>query len=143
MTRGNQQRISSAVLALCIFGVTQVVFATSKGDSEIVRFDDRSKRVFVIAQFETINTQRRARVVLGRVQETIRESRPSWNNQWSASFFTDPKYVGYKDEPHVMRYLRDGSWSRAYIGEYDRSTNELKLKPLNAKESRTLKVALP
>src|SRR5262249_798023 len=110
--------------------------------ARIIRFDDRSNRVFAIAQAQEIDNVRGARAVLKPIQEAITKCRTSWDEKWSVSFFTDRKYAVYKDEPQVREYLADGTWNRAYVAEYDHTSQRLTLYPLDPKKAKSRTVKL-
>ena len=112
-------------------------------DGRVVRFDDGGKRVFVHAQLAEIDSPRKAQQFLRSLQQTVRECRQSWGNDWSASVFSNATYAGYKDEKQLEEVVKDGRWSRAYVGEYDRSSQKLTLNPADPKKVKTLHVALP
>jgi hypothetical protein len=111
--------------------------------AKVVRFDDAGKRVFVGAQLKEIATARKARSFFQRLQQTVEKCRPSWGNGWSASVFSDATYAGYKDETQLQAFVKDGRWSRAYVGEYDRTSQKLTLNPQDPKKMKSLQVVLP
>lgn len=124
--------------------VAQTPSETCKGDeaAKIVQVDERNERVFVVTSLDKINTAAKARKVLLSVQQTLKQCRPGWRNTWSASFFSDPKYAGYKHDDNMKPFVRNGSWSRAYLGEYERVEGKLTLHPADPKNLKFLKVPL-
>jgi hypothetical protein len=112
--------------------------------AQIVRVDDRSKRVFVVINPDQISTQRRARSVLLSLQEKITACYPHFGKEWNASFFTDERYADYKtefiDKPSNVSIP---DWSDRYIGEYDRKKQKMTLYPLLPKLVKHFPVALP
>ena len=111
--------------------------------ARIVRIDDRNERVFLIAQPDEINTVTKARKVLLPLQGSLKQCRPGWGKSWAVSFFTDPKYAGYKSDYQLQVFVRNGSWSKAYLAEYERQTQRLVLNPADRPRIRFLKVPLP
>ena len=148
MVRGNTLVV---VAILFMFARLQVLaaekpsIASCEGASteRVVRFDEDAKRVFVQAQLKQIGTPNRARSALKRLQALVDKCRPSWGKAWSVSFFSEPKYAGYKDEPQLRSYVMDGRWSRAYVGEYDQAAKKLTLNPADPKRVRSFAVELP
>jgi hypothetical protein len=109
---------------------------------EIVRLDDRSQRVFIEGRSDQIDTSAKARKILFAVQDSLRDCRPTWKD-WSVSFFAERKFAGYKTEPELETSVQDGSWSRAYVGEYDRKKQRLVLNPSDPKKLKFLNITLP
>jgi hypothetical protein len=113
-------------------------------DSEkIVRIDDRNERIFVIAQANQINTTAKARKLLFPLQASLKQCRPNWGRAWAVSFFSDAKYAGYKSDENLAALVANGSWAKAYLGEYERQTQRLILNPAEREKIRFLKVPLP
>jgi hypothetical protein len=115
-------RVSLLILLLIVLAIGPLLFAQDSPAgcgiyprTRIARFDDASKRVFVVSKLQEILTQRAAARVIKTVANEIRACRSGWRANWSASFFTDVKYVGYKTEPQLREYLEDGTWNRAYL----------------------------
>jgi hypothetical protein len=111
--------------------------------ARVVRFDDAGKRVFVSAQLKEIATARKARSFFRPLQQTVEKCRPSWGKDWSVSVFTEATYAGYKDEPQLQEFVKDGRWGRAYVGEYDRTSQKLTLNPQDPKKMKSLQIVLP
>jgi hypothetical protein len=104
--------------------------------ARIIRIDDAQKRVFVNTTLRQINSAERAKKIIRSLESSIRECRPTWGQLWSASFFTDPRFAGYKDEPKLQAYVVRGEWSNAYVGEYDRSSKTLTVMPASGHARR-------
>jgi hypothetical protein len=139
-----------ASVALAFLVVPRVVGQTppeqsckSAGAAQIVRIDDRNERLFVIAQVNQINTAAKARRLLLSLQASVKQCRPDWGKTWSVSFFSDLKYAGYKHDDNMAPFVRDGSWSKAYLGEYERQTGKLIMNPANHERIKFLRVPLP
>jgi len=111
--------------------------------ARVVRFDDAGKRVFVSAQLKEIATARTARSFFQSLQHTVEKCRPSWGKDWSVSVFSEATYAGYKDDPQLQEFVKDGRWSHAYVGEYDRTSQKLTLNPQDPKKMKSLQVDLP
>jgi len=122
---------------------SQAPSCSGTADARVVRFDDAGKRVFVRAQLKEIATTRRARSFFQSLQQTVEKCRPSWGKDWSVSVFSEATYAGYKDEPQLEESVKDGRWSRAYVGEYDRTSQKLTLSPQDPKKMKSLQVVLP
>lgn len=112
--------------------------------AQIVRVDDRSKRVFVRIKPDQISTQRKARSVLLPLQEKITACYPHFGKEWNASFFSDERYADYKtefiDKPSNIAIA---DWRDHYIGEYDRKRQKMTLYPTLPKLVKYFTVALP
>ena len=111
---------------------------------QIVRVDDRSKRVFVQIKTDQISTQRKAKSVLLSLQAKITACYPHFGKEWNANFFSDEKHADYKtefiDKPSNIAIA---DWSDHYIGEYDRKTQKMTLYPLLPKLVKHFTVVLP
>jgi len=110
--------------------------------AQIVRVDDRSKRVFVLIKPDQISTQGKAKSVLLSLQEKITACYPHFGKEWNASFFSDKKYAVYTSEFGDNPSVIDG-WSDHYVGEYDRKKQKMTLYPTVPKLVKHFTVALP
>jgi hypothetical protein len=112
--------------------------------AQIVRVDDRSKRVFTQIKPDQISTQRKARSVLISLQEKMTACYPHFGKEWNASFFSDEKYADYKtefiDKPSNISIA---DWADHYIGEYDRKKQRLTLYPTAPKLMKYFTIVLP
>jgi len=124
--------------------VAQTHSETCKSDDSgsIVQIDERNERIFVVTSLDKINTVVKARKVLLALQKTLQECRSNWGNTWSVSFFSDAKHAGYKHDDSIKPFVRDGSWSRAYLGEYEHAEGKLTLHPADPNRLKFLKVPL-
>jgi hypothetical protein len=112
--------------------------------AQIVRVDDRSKRVFVQITPGQISTQRKAKPVLLSLQEKISACYPHFGKEWNASFFSDERYADYKtDFIDKSSSVSIADWPDHYIGEYDRKKQKMTLYPLLPKLMKHFTVALP
>ena len=111
--------------------------------AKIVRIDDRNERIFVIARVEQINTTAKARKLLLPLQSSLKQCRPNCGRTWAVSFFSEAKYAGYKSDEGVAALVADGSWAKAYLGEYERQTQRLVLNPAERERIKFLRVPLP
>ena len=139
-----------AAFALAFLSAGRVVAQTapepsckSDDSAKIVRIDDRNERIFVIAQESQINTTAKARKLLLPLQAFLKQCRPNWGRTWAVSFFSDPKYAGYKSDENVAALVANGSWAKAYLGEYERLTQRLILNPAERERIKFLRVSLP
>lgn len=111
--------------------------------AKIVRIDDRNERIFVIARIDQINTTAKARKLLLPIQAALKQCRPNWGRTWAVSFFSDPKYAGYKSDDNMAALVASGSWARNYLAEYERLTQRLILNPAQHERIKFLRVPLP
>ena len=115
----------------------------SDDSAKIVRIDDRNERIFVIAQESQINTSAKARNLLLLLQASLKQCRPAWGKTWAVSFFSNARYAGYKSDENVAALVANGSWAKAYLGEYERLTQRLILNPAEHERIKFLRVPLP
>lgn len=146
---GIWKRLFAALALVFLWGsipakAQQAPAPTCKGEdsAKVVQIDERNERIFVVTSPDKINTVAKARKVLFALQETLRQCRPQWKRSWSVSFFSDSKYAGYKHDDNLQTFVRDGSWARAYLGEYERVEGKLTLHPAEPKRIKFLKVPL-
>lgn len=139
-----------AAFALALLCVGSVVAQTpseqsckSDDSAKIVRIDDRNERIFVVTKIDQVNTTAKARKLLIPLQASLKQCRPSWGRTWAVSFFSDPKYAGYKSDEKIAALVANGSWGKAYLGEYERQTQRLILNPAERDKIRFLRVPLP
>ncbi len=115
----------------------------SDDSAKIVRIDDRNERVFVVVKIDQINTTAKARKLLFPLQASLKQCRSNWGRTWAVSFFSDAKYAGYKSDDNLASLVANGSWAKAYLGEYERQTQRLILNPAERERIKFLKVPLP
>lgn len=111
--------------------------------AKIVRIDDRNERIFVIARVDQLNTTAKARKLLLPLEASLKQCRPNWGRTWAVSFFSEAKYAGYKSDESVAALVANGSWAKAYLGEYERQTQRLVLNPAERERIKFLRVPLP
>ena len=115
----------------------------SDDSAKIVRIDDRNERIFVVVQEGQINTSAKARKLLLTLQVSLKQCRPDWGRAWAVSFFSDPKYAGYKSDENMAALVANGSWAKAFLAEYERQTQRLILNPAERERIKFLRVPLP
>jgi hypothetical protein len=112
--------------------------------AQIVRVNDKAKRVFVLINPDQISTQRNAKSVLLSLQEKITACYPHFGKEWNASFFSDERYADYTtefiDKPSDIAI---SDWSDHYIGEYDRKKQKMTLYPTKPRLVKHFPVPLP
>jgi hypothetical protein len=137
LDRGKWSVLRYAVLVLmllaCSFAQEQSEHCSGVGSFRVARFDDGERRIFVLGTSQEISTPGKARRVMRNLSKLVHECRPNWNATWAVSVFTDAKFVRYKDDPSLSTFVADGSWSRAYIAEYDRHSKTMTLMPASGK----------
>jgi hypothetical protein len=121
------------MLLACSVAQQQSEHCNGAGSLRVARFDDGQRRIFVVGTSQEISTPGKAGRVVRKLSKLVHECRPNWNSTWVVSFFTDAKFVGYKDDPSLRTFVTDGSWSRAYIAEYDRHSGTMNLMPASGK----------
>jgi hypothetical protein len=138
-----------ATFALALLSAFRMVAQTppqeackSDDSAKIVRIDDRNERVFVIVKTDQINTTAKARKLLFPLQASLKQCRPNWGRTWAVSFFSDAKYAGYKSDDNLAALVANGSWAKAYLGEYERQTQRLILNPAERERIKFLRVPL-
>jgi hypothetical protein len=100
----------------------------------VVRVDERQegRRVFLQESQEVVNSlssRKRAQEYVGFLKSWVKACKPTWKEKWSASVFSDGKYAAYKDEKQVEQFLKDGTWIRNYLVEYDNDSGVLTIYP--------------
>jgi hypothetical protein len=98
-----------------------------------LKLDQNGRPFCVIQRADSI-------IVLAYLNKTPCE--PSWKGIWSASFFSVPHFAGYKTDSDISEAVKNGQWGRAYVGEFDRSTQILTILPLDSAKRRTEKLIL-
>jgi len=88
-----------------------------KSGMTVAKIDEKNHRVFAVPK------QQAEDAIVGQVRSAAGcFSDSSWSKDWSVSLFTSDKYAGYKDEPHIIPYHKNNEWAKAYLGEYDGSS---------------------
>lgn len=109
-------------------------------DFHVERVDKQGKRLFVEGPENSFASKTKIASYLKKLDEVIERCEPSWKASWSVSFFSDPKLAGYKTDSELQGAVENGDWGRAYIAEYDRSTQILTIFPLDPAKRRTSQV---
>jgi hypothetical protein len=108
----------------------------------VVRVDRENKRLFLQSSEKSVSVASQVKIAsyLKKLDRAINDCEPSWKAGWSVSFFTDPKLAGYKTDTALSEAVENGDWGRAYIAEYDRSTQVLTIFPLDSQKRQTRQV---
>jgi hypothetical protein len=113
-----------AALLLVLFAAGSYSLQRDSGKKEelrVVRIDDENSRIFVEETEESVRALRSlqgAKAYAAALKVWVSKNKPEWGIKWHASLFSDKRYAGYKTDPHVEKYIGDGSWSRNYLAEY-------------------------
>lgn len=120
----------SAIFSGCTWAHADKV-CTPRAGLSLVRIDQPNERLFVQASPEVVSDLRNVRALLRQAKEYVERCQKTWSRNWSISIFSEAKYAGYKDEKEIRKYVMDGSWERAYLGEYDNQYGLLVRYPLH------------
>lgn len=89
----------------------------AKANMSIVKIDERNHRFFAIPK------QLSEEVIVSKIKSSAEcFNNSSWSNNWNVSVFSNEKYAGYKDEPRIIPYHKNDEWAKAYLGEFDGSS---------------------
>jgi hypothetical protein len=111
-------------------------------DFRVLRVDRQNKRLFVEGNEADVSSQNRIDSYLRNLDRVIATCEPSWKANWSLSVFSNPKLAGYKSDGELSTAVENGNWGRAYVAEYDRSTQVLTILPVDSRKRRTRKVII-
>lgn len=128
-----------------VLGIIGVLLTTSPGpaigqtspeecetqavEAGVVRTDARSKRLFVVStERDLVEAASRARII-GDLQSLVAQCQPTWQQDWSVSFFSNAASAGYKDEQDLSEQVMSGRWADAYLGEFAMSERKLTVYP--------------
>ena len=90
---------------------------TNKAGMRVAKIDEKNHRIFAIPK------QHSEEAIIGQVRSSVGcFSNSNWSKDWSVSLFTSDKYAGYKDEQHIIPYHKNNEWAKAYLGEFDGSS---------------------
>jgi len=106
---------------------------------QIFRIDAGSQRLFVQYSEKDFKSSASIRNILEDVRSHVRDCRHDWSEDWSVSFFREKKYAAYKDEPEMIKFIKEGSWARNYMVEYSNRTKTLTTYPLQPEKQRIYK----
>jgi hypothetical protein len=109
-------------------------------DLYFIRSDRRNQRFFLEGSESYLLSRSRVTSQLRRLDAIVEACEPSWKGTWSASFFLIPSFAGYKTDSDISEAVQNGQWGRAYVGEFDRSTQILTILPLDSAKRRTEKL---
>jgi hypothetical protein len=105
---------------------------------QLFRIDPTNRRLFVAGSSDDLKNQAAGLAPrLNSIRAYVAKCHPDWGRHWNASFFADRKFAGYKDE-QPARFMKDGTWAKAYLAEYENETGRLTLHPALPNAQRTL-----
>ncbi len=111
-------------------------------DFHLLRVDKQNKRLFIEGTETSVIERARIDSYLEKLDQAIGTCEPSWTATWSLSVFSNPKLAGYKTDSTLAGAVENGDWGRAYVAEYDRSTQLLTIFPLDSGKRRTRQVTV-
>lgn len=129
--------VSSAVTATPPGPASADPECRSSDEITVVRTDDRNHRSFVVRPPTTVESQKSLADVVARAEALIAHCRPQWGSDWRLSVFSEEKYAGYKDEPQILPYVRDGHWAESYLAECSVKDRRCVTYPLLPNQRRT------
>jgi len=106
------------------------------GNLKVVRVDKSGHRLFVAPAAEFVKSTATANDYIARLSREIALHLPDWDGAWSVSFFENPKYATFKDDPTVLEEVESGVWAKSYLAEYDNGTRRLVWFPLDPAKVR-------
>jgi hypothetical protein len=109
-------------------------------DLYIIRLDKQAKRFFLEASEAYLSLRSEVKSRLKGLDAFVQRCEPSWSGIWSASFFSVPRFAGYKTDDDISEVVKNGQWGKAYAGEFDRKTQILTILPLDSAKRRTEKL---
>ena len=104
---------------------TQETCVESLIDAVVIRVDTPNLRYFIEGSDDTISNMA---INADKIHQCFEQS--DWAGKWSLSVFSAAKFAGYKTDDAVYEYLADGSWSKAYLGEFRGATGSLIKNPI-------------
>ena len=97
----------------------------------VVRIDDKNERLFLeITQDDASDTEV-VEELLQQAKLFVETCKVGWSEDWAVSLFSDAARAGYKDDADILKYVKDGSWEKSYLGEYDNRSHTLILYPMD------------
>ncbi len=74
--------------------------------------------LFLLTSESVITDLKASQALLYRVDDFVRQCRPTWTNSWAVSFFTEARFAGFVSDLHNQGYFERGLWQQANIGQY-------------------------
>jgi hypothetical protein len=106
----------------------------------VVRIDEGNQRVFIQAKPGVVRRREELKRLLTDARTFVQKCRPAWSDRWWVSLFSEAKYAGYKDDKEVLQYVRDGSWSLKYLGEYESEKGLFVMYPVQPQKRSELRL---
>lgn len=126
----------AATFIVLISLVAPEISNSSERCTEVVRFDERNSRLFVVCP-ELLDMNE------DEIRNTIKAIFTKFDgppDEYFISFFSLKELAGYKNEPCCESAISTGDWGNAYLGEYYTHSNELTLWPAIPSKGRVLKL---
>ncbi|MXX10007.1 MAG: hypothetical protein F4Z68_01055 [Nitrospira sp. SB0667_bin_9] len=76
--------------------------------------------------------------LLYRVDDYVRQCRPTWTNSWAVDFFAEERIAGFLRDQEGRRYFEKGLWQQANIGQYSSQIRTLYRFPWSRKKADTV-----
>jgi hypothetical protein len=125
-----KRAIVSAFLVLIVMSVAYAA-ATIDSRFNVVQVDPRNHRLFVAPSGDILASHEALRTFITDLTSEIGRHYPEWGSRWSVSLFSDPSLATYKDDDRVRVAIQDGTWTRAYLAEFDHETHTMTSAPMN------------
>ncbi len=111
-------------------------------DLYIIRVDKQGKRFFLEGTEYYLSWRSNITSQLRKLDAIVDACEPPWKGTWSASFFSVTSFAGYETDSDISDAFKSGQWGKAYVGEFDRSTQILTILPLDSAKRRTEKLLI-
>lgn len=108
---------------------------------QIFRIDASNQRLFVRYFEKDFQSSASIRGILNEARSYVKECRNDWSDGWHVSFFREKKYAGYKDEPEIIEFIKEGRWAKNYMAEYSNRIRTLNTYPLQPKKQLIYKLS--
>jgi hypothetical protein len=106
----------------------------------VSKIDESNHRIFVAPSTAFLTTLKTTKEYLARLSADISRQYPEWGSKWEVSFFSEPRYATYKDDEQVEQAVHDGTWSNAYLAEYDNSTKIIVTAPMDPVKIKSARI---
>ena len=94
--------------------------------------------LFLLTNDSVMADLEQLRALLYRVDDYVRQCRPTWTNSWAVDFFAEERIAGFLRDHAGRRYFEKGLWQQANIGQYSSQIRTLYRFPWSRKKADTL-----
>jgi hypothetical protein len=102
--------------------------------------DSKNHRFFVVPSTDIVSSPQSVKAYISKLSGEVMRLYHDWGSHWVVSFFAEAQYATYKDDEQVLESVKDGTWAKAYLAEYNHEKRQITIAPLDPSAVKKYKV---